>query len=214
MIEISMNKFSKEKNDKAERVAKINEMMRSFCGEHLTPELEGYAVRLCEKLGRKRIINIVRGGKEIWAASIIYVIARLNFLFDKQNENYITVDTICNYFGTKKSTIGTKATQIENTCKLNIGAEGYCSKEISDSLTFYQTPEGFIIPKSMVDNQKYIIEFADDEESRKIQEFADEKKRVEEEKIKKRKERRAEINSEIAEKKREKNGSQSDIFGD
>ncbi|MBU4445501.1 hypothetical protein KJ656_10530 [bacterium] len=39
--EIDMNKFSKEKNDKAERVAKINEMMRSFCGEHLTPELEG-----------------------------------------------------------------------------------------------------------------------------------------------------------------------------
>jgi len=209
-----MNKFSKEKNDKAERVAKINEMMRSFCGGHLTPELEGYAVRLCEKLGRKRIINIVRGGKEIWAASIIYVIARLNFLFDKQNENYITVDTICNYFGTKKSTIGTKATQIENTCKLNIGAEGYCSKEISDSLTFYQTPEGFIIPKSMIDNREFIFEFVDGEEAGEIQEFADEKKRVEEEKIKKRKERRAEINREIAEKKKEKNGSQLDIFGD
>ena len=209
-----MNKFSKEKNDKAERVAKINEMIHSFCGEHLTQELEGYAVKLCEKLGRKRIINIVRGKKEIWAASIIYVVARLNFLFDKQNENYITVDTICNYFGTKKSTIGTKATQIEKTCNLNIGAEGYCSKEISDSFTFYQTPEGFIIPKSMIDNREFIFEFVDGVEAREIQEFVDEKRRVEEEKIKKRKERRTEINREIAKKKRENKKDQLDLFSD
>ena len=199
-----MNKYSKEKNDKAERVSQIKEMIHSFCEEHLTQELEGYAVKLCERLGRKRIINIARGKKEIWAASVIYVIARLNFLFDKQNENYITVDTICNYFGTKKSTIGTKATQIEKTCNLNIGAEGYCSKEISDSFTFYQTPEGFIIPKSMIDDRGFIIKLADGEEARELQEFADEKKRAEEEKIKKRKERRAEINREIAEKREQK----------
>ncbi len=209
-----MNKFSKEKNDKAERVAQIKEMIHSFCEEYLTQELEGYAVRLCEKLGRKRIIDITRGKKEIWTASIIYVIARLNFLFDKQKENYITVDTICNYFGTKKSTIGTKATQIEKACNLNIGEEGYCSKEISDSFTFYKTPEGFIIPKSMVDDRKFIFKLADDEEARELQEFADEKRRAKEEKIKKRKERRTEINREIAKKKREKKKDQLDLFGD
>ncbi len=209
-----MNKFSKDKNDKAERVDKIKEMIHSFCEEYLTPELEGYAIKLCGKLGRKRIINIIRGKKEIWAASIIYVIARLNFLFDKQNENYITVDSLCKYFGTKKSTIGTKATQIEKACNLSIGEEGYCSKEISDSFTFYQTPEGFIIPKSMVDNQKYIIEFADDEEARELQEFVDENRRIEEEKIKKRKKRRAEINRKIAEKKKENNKDQLGLFGD
>ena len=209
-----MNKYSKEKNDKAERVAKIKEIIHSFCEEYLTQELEEYAVKLCEKLGRKRIINIVRGKKEVWAASIIYVIARLNFLFDKQNENYITVDTICNYFGTKKSTIGTKATQIEKACNMGIGAEGYCSKEISDSFTFYQTPDGFIIPKRMVENREFIIEFVDGEEARELQEFADEKRRIEEEKIKKRKERRAEINREIAEKKRENNKDQLGLFGD
>ncbi|MBU4445502.1 MAG: hypothetical protein L6422_11565 [Candidatus Marinimicrobia bacterium] len=97
---------------------------------------------------------------------------------------------------------------------MNIGAEGYCSKEISDSFTFYQTPEGFIIPKSMIDNREFIFEFVDGEEAGELQEFADEKRRVEEEKIKKRKERRAEINREIAEKKREKNGSQLGLFGD
>ena len=209
-----MNKYSKEKNDKAERVAKIKEMIHSFCEEHLTQELEGYAVKLCEKLGRKRIINIVRGKKEVWAASIIYVIARLNFLFDKQNENYITVDSLCKYFGTKKSTIGTKATQIEKTCSFSIGAEGYCSKEISDSFTFYQTPDGFIIPKRMVENREFIIEFVDGEEARELQEFADEKRRIEEEKIKKRKERRAEINRKIAEKKKENNKYQLGLFGD
>ena len=207
-------KYKKEKNDRAERVDQIKEMIHSFCEEHLTQELEGYVAKLCERLGRKRIINIARGKKEIWAASVIYVIARLNFLFDKQNENYITVDTICNYFGTKKLTIGTKATQIEKACNLGIGAEGYCSKEISDSLTFYQTPEGFIIPKSMIDDRGFIIKLADGEEAREIQEFVDEKRRAEEEKIKKRQERRAEINREIAEKKRENKKDQLGLFGD
>ena len=82
-------------------------------------------------LGRKRKIDITRGKKEIWSASIIHTIARLNFLFDKQNENYITADTICDFFDTKKTTVGNKATQIEKECKLRMGAEGYCSKEIS-----------------------------------------------------------------------------------
>jgi hypothetical protein len=46
---------------------------------------------------------IFPGGKiEIWAASIIYTIARLNFLFDKANGVYITPDIICDFFNTKK----------------------------------------------------------------------------------------------------------------
>lgn len=61
--------------------------------------------------------------KDIWAASIIYVIARLNFLFDKENDYYITSDTICNFFKTKKSTVGNKATEIQKICKLGLGAE-------------------------------------------------------------------------------------------
>ena len=117
--------------------------------------------------------------------------------------------------GSADSALGAHAaTQIEKACNLGIGAEGYCSKEISDSFTFYQTPEGFIIPKSMIDDRGFIIKLADGEEAREIQEFVDEKRRAEEEKIKKRQERRAEINREIAEKKRENKKDQLGLFGD
>ena len=137
------------KNEKMVKINTIKEIIHDFCAKHLNEELESYALRLCDTIGRKRKLTITRGKKEIWAASIVYVIARLNFLFDKENEYYITTDTICNFFKTKKSTIGNKATQIEKACKLGLGAESYCSKHITDTFTFYQTPEGFIIPKNM-----------------------------------------------------------------
>jgi len=65
-------------------------------------------------------------------------------------KNYITSDIICDFFEAKKSTVGNKATQIEKACNLGIGAEGYCSKEITDSFSFFKTTEGFILPKSMI----------------------------------------------------------------
>ena len=92
-------------------------------------------VQLGEKLGRKRIVSITRGRKEIWAAAIVYVIARLNFLFDMKNEFFLSADTICDFFGAKKSTVGSKASQIEKICNLGLGAEGFCSPDISDTLS-------------------------------------------------------------------------------
>ncbi|MCJ7772671.1 MAG: DUF6398 domain-containing protein, partial [Desulfobacterales bacterium] len=116
-----------EKAKKDERLKEIKELVVSFCVECLNEELQSYALKLFDTLNRKRKISITNGKKEIWAASIIYVIARLNFLFDSENELFLSADTICDFFGTKKSTIGNKATQIEKACNLGIGAQGYCS---------------------------------------------------------------------------------------
>jgi len=133
------------KLEKTERLNEIKDLMLAFCEEHLDEELYGYAIELCDMLGRKRKISISRGKKEIWAASIIYVIARLNFLFDPENEFFLSADTICDFFGTKKSTVGNKATQIEKACNLGLGAEGLCSPEISDALTLFELPNGYCL---------------------------------------------------------------------
>jgi hypothetical protein len=93
------------KIDKSKRLEEIKKLVQKFCGQYLNEELAGYALRLCDRLGRKRTLSIVRGRKEIWAASIVYVIARLNFLFDPENELVLTAGTICEFFGAKKSTI-------------------------------------------------------------------------------------------------------------
>ena len=203
------------KVEKAERLNEIRQLVLAFCEEHLNEELAVYALKLCEALGRKRKISINRGSKEIWAASIVYVIARLNFLFDPESEFCLTADTICDFFGTKKSTIGSKATHIENVCNIGLGAEGFCSPKISDSLTLVELPNGLVIPKSMLPEFKFVVEAANDEETKELEEFMAEQQQLKEREIAEKKERRAEINRKIAEdkkKKKKENDKQLDLF--
>jgi hypothetical protein len=138
-----------EKEKKQERAKEISNLIHEFSNQYLNDELRGYAIMLLEKLTRKKTYSITSGKIEIWASAIIYVIARLNFLFDSQNPNYISTDTICDFFGTKKSTVGNKATDIEKACKIRIGEEGFCNPEISESFSFVQLPNGIILSKKM-----------------------------------------------------------------
>jgi len=55
-----------EKAKKDERLKEIKELAGSFCVEHLNEELQSYALKLCDTLGRKRKISITNGKKEIW----------------------------------------------------------------------------------------------------------------------------------------------------
>jgi hypothetical protein len=64
--------------EKAITLREIKELVQAFYDRHLNEELAGYALKLCDTLGRKRILDISRGRKEIWATAIVYVITRLN----------------------------------------------------------------------------------------------------------------------------------------
>jgi hypothetical protein len=191
---------------KKEKNIEVSELLESFCKRYFTGELTACALRLCDKLGRFQKLDITRGKKEIWAASIVYVIARVNFLFDKTNNNFLTSDIICDFFDTKKTTTGNKATTIEKALNIGIGDTNYCTTEIIESFSFVETPDGFILPQKMDNDmvRDIVIRTANEEESRDIIEFMAEKKRQEEETERTRRERRAEINHEIAEKKRKK----------
>ena len=91
---------------------------------------------------------MITGGRpEVWASAAVYVIARLNFLFDRQSKNFLPPDTICNFFGTRKNTISAKATEIEKACKITMGQDGFCSPEIVDSLSFVQLPNGLMLTR-------------------------------------------------------------------
>jgi len=204
------------KTKKKQRLDEIKELVSAFCEGHLDEELAGYTLKLCNTLGKKRKIAIARGKKKIWAASIVYVIARLNFLFDPESELFLTADTICDFFGTKKSTIGSKATYIENVCNIGLGAEGFCSPEISDSLTLVELPNGLVIPKSMVPRLDFVVEAANDEEEEELEEFMAEQQRFKEREIAEKRARRAEINRKIAEedkkRKKKENDKQLGLF--
>jgi len=203
------------KIEKTERIQEIEELVQAFSNRHLNEELAGYALKLCDKLGRKRTLSIVRGRKEIWAASIVYVIARLNFLFDPENEFCLTADTICDFFGTKKSTVGNKATQIEQGCNLGLGTEGFCSKEISDALTLVELPNGLVIPKSMLAEPEIVVEFVEDEEAEELEKFIAEQQCLKELEAVEKKAWRRETSRKIAEnekKRQEKHSKQLSLF--
>jgi hypothetical protein len=155
--------------EKKQRLEQIKDLVKAFCAMHLNEELAGYALKLCDTVGRRQKISITKGKKEIWAAAVVYVIARLNFLFDRDNAFYLSPDTICDFFGTKKSTTGNKATQIEKICGLQMGAEGFCSPEITDALTLIELPSGLVVPKNMLPKLIFDVEIADDEESKEIE---------------------------------------------
>jgi len=197
-------------DEKKMRTDEINKMIGDFCNQYLNDQFKGYAQTLCEKIGRKRTLSINKGKKEIWAAAIIYVIARLNFLFDKQNDYFITADIICDFFGTKKTTSSNKATQIEKACNIRIGEQGLCDPKITDMFTFYETPEGFILPKSMIDSPNIKIQLNDGEEAAEME-------RLREQQERERKERRTKINRQIAKKKKKikkEDDRQMTLFGD
>jgi len=134
---------------KQERIDEVALLLNAFSQTHLAPELAGYVRTLWAQIGRKRKYVITGGAKEVWAAAVVYVIARLNFLFDSKSPNYLTADVICAFFGTKKTTMSARAADIEKACRIRMGQEGLCNPDIADAITFVKLPNGMVIPKKM-----------------------------------------------------------------
>ncbi len=134
---------------KQERIGEVAALLDAFSQAHLTPELAGYARELWGQIGRKRKYVITGGAKEVWAAAVVYVIARLNFLFDSKSANYLTADAISAFFGTKKTTVSARAADIEKACRVRMGQEELCSPDIADALTLVKLPNGMVIPRNM-----------------------------------------------------------------
>ena len=136
---------------KQARIDEVKPLLGDFSKQHLAiaPDIAGYIEKLWDQIARKRNYVITGGTKEVWASAVVYVIARLNFLFDKASPNYLSPDTICGYFGTKKGTVSARAAEIEKLCRIRVGHKGLCRPEISDELTFVELPNGMVLPKRM-----------------------------------------------------------------
>jgi len=134
------------KDKRKQRIAEVASLLEEFCAANLSDEVVVFVQELWKRLGRKRTNNITGGKPEIWASAVVYVIARLNFLFDKTNEEYISPDVICEFFGTKKRTVAARASEIQKRCRINIGEPGLCRRSISDMLTIVEFPNGLVLP--------------------------------------------------------------------
>ncbi len=184
----------------------IKELLTNYCLENFDLELKSFVLLLLDTIVQNPLMDISRGSPTIWAASIVYIIARLNFLFDEENEEYISYNELCDYFEVKKSTIGSKATLIEKTYGIVFADKNYTKPSIRKSFKFYRTPEGFIMPALM-------LEPANEEESKEIERFQEAQKLADQERLEKKKARRTEINRKIAEgKRKEREAGQIGLF--
>mgnify|MGYP001589564467 CR=1 FL=1 len=134
---------------KQARIEEVAALLDAFSQAQLTPELGVYVRKLWERIGRKRNYVVTGGAKEVWAAAVVYVVARLNFLFDSKSPHYLSADMISAFFGTKKTTVSARAADIEKACRIRMGQEGLCNPDIADALTFVKLPNGMVIPKKM-----------------------------------------------------------------
>ena len=125
------------------RFTHIAESIVKFGHQHLDDEITGFALELWARVCRKKDAICERGKPEVWAASAVHAIARMNFLYDRTKPNHIEFGDVCDHFGTKKTTVGNKATQIERTLKLSPrGEPGLVRRDLLERLTIVRSPEG------------------------------------------------------------------------
>lgn len=116
-----------------EKKTQLIEMVSKFSDLKLDSEHKMLCVNLVERIDESEKISFNRGKLEIWASGIVYAIAQLNFLFDESFEPCITVDDICDYFKTNKSSSYNKAYDIRKKLDLKLKDKDLSSKMILSS---------------------------------------------------------------------------------
>jgi hypothetical protein len=144
-------------SDRRQRFDEVAALIEQFGGQHLDAELTGFAVELWRRLCRRKAPDCMRGKPAVWAASVTLAIARMNFLFDRDQPVHLTFDTICGFFQTNKTTVGSKASEIERTLRLRQHSEpGLCRNKFLEDFTNVQLSNGMILSWAMAKQMGYL----------------------------------------------------------
>ena len=146
------------KQEIKQREEQLLEMTRTFCMEKLDNYYLQLTEKLIKKLGRKRDVPFQRGKPEIWATAVVHALGSINFLFDKSFEPYLTADQICEYFGTKISSVSNKAREIKDMLNLGYFDPEFSTQRMSESnpLKEMVMVDGFIVQLSTLPNDLQI----------------------------------------------------------
>ncbi|HME55524.1 MAG TPA: DUF6398 domain-containing protein [Candidatus Lokiarchaeia archaeon] len=116
--------------------ADIMSRVASFCDEVLNEEIKLLCLKLIDKMARKHNVPFLTGNPRIWAAAIVHMIARNNFLFDRKKSPSTSAADICFYFDTNTSTVSQKATAIEKLMKIRMIDPEFSTKRTLESFAF------------------------------------------------------------------------------
>lgn len=126
-----------------QRTETLITMTGEFCDQFLDQEFKALCEKMIRKMARKKTVPFMSGKIEIWAAAIVYVLARINFAFDKSKQPYTTPDEVCRHFGTNKTTTSQKAKAIHDMFKLHYWDDEFSTKEMQDQNPFGAFIDGF-----------------------------------------------------------------------
>jgi hypothetical protein len=73
----------------------------------------------------------------------------MNFCYDRAQPVFLNMDTICDYFGAAKTTVGGKAAEIEKPLRLDRFERTLCRAQFADLFTLLEFPNGLVIPLSV-----------------------------------------------------------------
>jgi hypothetical protein len=181
------------------RADQIKDMIQKFADAYLNQGLAEKAFAMLKCVQKNRRLNFFKGDLAIWAAAVVYEIARLNFLFDKDEPFHITPELISDFFGQRSTTMLNKVNSIETACKPVLGDARYCGTKINSLLKFYKTSSGFIIHKLYIDTCLQNINSIDATEGNWFKTKIEEKIQIEKEKHREKLRRRAKKNRIVAE---------------
>ena len=90
------------------------------CSEHLDDEYAQLARHLIGQLARKRPSPLVRGDARIWAAGVLYVLAQVNFLFDRSQSPHMSSADLAAAVDVKPTTMANKAAMINRLLNVSV----------------------------------------------------------------------------------------------
>lgn len=111
-----------------EKTKELIELTREFCDNFLDDEYKHLSEKLIRKMSRKHNVPFLRGREDIWAASIIHALGRINFLFDQHSKPHVSAAVISKHFKASKKYVSEKATKILDMLKIR-----HWDKEFSTS---------------------------------------------------------------------------------
>ena len=102
---------------RTELLADLIGLVDAFCSRHLNGEYRELCRQLASSICRKTV-PVHRGKREGWAAGVVYVIGRVNFLSDPAQTPYMKSEDVARGFRVSMSTMHAKARKIEDALKI------------------------------------------------------------------------------------------------
>ncbi|MFO8052151.1 MAG: DUF6398 domain-containing protein [Thermoplasmatota archaeon] len=128
----------------------LKELTGEFCRSRINEEYASLCEKMIDKMARKGNISFLSGKRETWAASIIYSIGQINFLFDSTFEPYVEGAEICEYFDVSRSTVNDKAKKIREMFRICYYDEEFSTERNSEKnpmKNFVMLNNGLIVTK-------------------------------------------------------------------